>query len=182
MRAVTRVLGIMESSYKICHEHKSHKISFFVTIFFVYLSYTMILCTTQHLIMIVETAWEYRKSNTWVWHIIRGWQQDVCLTVSRNYKVFLLSSTNIWIRTTIVTLWNDKSYDLTKSCLRVRAWRRQPSHQQLDKVVEGRRPKHLLNTPMIVIRTLHDCPSQMNENLLISNSKLTSDSELIWWR
>ena len=31
------------------------------------------------------------------------------------------------------------------------------------------------------IRTLHDCPSQMNENLLISNSKLTSDSELIWW-
>ena len=34
----------------------------------------------------------------------------------------------------------------------------------------------------ITIRTLHDCPSQMNENLLISNSKLTSDSELIWWR
>ena len=33
-----------------------------------------------------------------------------------------------------------------------------------------------------VIRTLHDCLSQMNENLLISNSKLTSDSELIWWR
>ena len=33
-----------------------------------------------------------------------------------------------------------------------------------------------------VIRTLHDCPSQMNENLLISNSKLTSDSDLIWWR
>ena len=32
-----------------------------------------------------------------------------------------------------------------------------------------------------VIRTLHDCPSQMNENLLISISKLTSDSELIWW-
>ena len=32
----------------------------------------------------------------------------------------------------------------------------------------------------LVIRTLHDCPSQMNENLLISNSKLTSDSELIW--
>ena len=35
---------------------------------------------------------------------------------------------------------------------------------------------------IFVIRTLHDCPSQMNENLLISNSKLTSDSELIWWR
>ena len=34
----------------------------------------------------------------------------------------------------------------------------------------------------IVIRTLHDCPSQMNKNVLISNSKLTSDSELIWWR
>ena len=33
-----------------------------------------------------------------------------------------------------------------------------------------------------VIRTLHDCPSQVNENLLISNSKLMSDSELIWWR
>ena len=32
------------------------------------------------------------------------------------------------------------------------------------------------------IWTLHDCPSQMNENLLISNSKLTSDSELTWWR
>ena len=35
---------------------------------------------------------------------------------------------------------------------------------------------------IMAIRTLHDCPSQMNENLLISNSKLTSDSELIWWR
>ena len=35
---------------------------------------------------------------------------------------------------------------------------------------------------IFIIRTLHDCPSQMNENLLISNSKLTSDSELIWWR
>ena len=34
----------------------------------------------------------------------------------------------------------------------------------------------------ISIRTLHDCPSQMNESLLISNSKLTSDSELIWRR
>ena len=37
------------------------------------------------------------------------------------------------------------------------------------------------NIEVIVIRTQHDCPSQMNENLLISNSKLTSDSE-IWWR
>ena len=44
--------------------------------------------------------------------------------------------------------------------------------------------KHGLYLPAILmaIRTLHDCPSQMNENLLISNSKLTSDSELIWWR
>ena len=33
-----------------------------------------------------------------------------------------------------------------------------------------------------IVWTLHDCLSQMNENLLISNSKLTSDSELIWWR
>ena len=33
-----------------------------------------------------------------------------------------------------------------------------------------------------VIRNLHDCLSQMNENLLIINSKLTSDSELIWRR
>ena len=39
-----------------------------------------------------------------------------------------------------------------------------------------------VETSRIIIRTLHDCPSQMNENLLISNSKLTSDSELIWWR
>ena len=45
-----------------------------------------------------------------------------------------------------------------------------------------------LSNPMVteknmqsVIRTLHDCPSQMNENLLIRYSKLTSDSELIWW-
>ena len=30
------------------------------------------------------------------------------------------------------------------------------------------------------IRTLQDFPSQINENLIISNSKLTSDSELIW--
>ena len=29
----------------------------------------------------------------------------------------------------------------------------------------------------IVIRTLHDCPSEMNENLLISNSKLMNDSD-----
>ena len=35
---------------------------------------------------------------------------------------------------------------------------------------------------LMVIRTLHDWPSQMNEELLISNNKLTSDSELIWWR
>ena len=33
---------------------------------------------------------------------------------------------------------------------------------------------------LLIIRTLHDCPSQMNENLLISNSKLPSDSESIW--
>ena len=32
------------------------------------------------------------------------------------------------------------------------------------------------NVNAIIIRTLHDCPSQMNENLLISNSKLTSDA------
>ena len=32
----------------------------------------------------------------------------------------------------------------------------------------------------IAIWTLHDCPSQMNENSMISNSKLTSDNELIW--
>ena len=45
-------------------------------------------------------------------------------------------------------------------------------------------PLHHCYWPLsiIVIRTLHDCPSQMNEYLLISNSKLTSDSELIWWR
>ena len=35
---------------------------------------------------------------------------------------------------------------------------------------------------IFVIRTLHDCPSKMNEDLLISNSKLTSDCQLIWWR
>ena len=40
----------------------------------------------------------------------------------------------------------------------------------------------LLGRSSVGIRTLHDCPSQMKENLLISNSKLTSDSELIWWR
>ena len=49
-------------------------------------------------------------------------------------------------------------------------------------------PRFMLNSwgrwdrSCLTIRTLHDCPSQMNENLLISNSKLTSDSELIWWR
>ena len=32
-----------------------------------------------------------------------------------------------------------------------------------------------------VKRTLHDCPSQMNENVFISNSNLMSDDELIWW-
>ena len=51
-----------------------------------------------------------------------------------------------------------------------------------------RRIKFVITPPRFVYqqylwnvrRTLHDCPSQMNENLLISNSKLTSDSELIW--
>ena len=43
-------------------------------------------------------------------------------------------------------------------------------------------PHYMNDQHYHVIRTLHDCPSQMNENLLISNSKLTSDSELIWWR
>ena len=42
-------------------------------------------------------------------------------------------------------------------------------------------PSSLTWCRKFVIRTLHDCPSQMNENLLISNGKLTSDSELIWW-
>ena len=46
----------------------------------------------------------------------------------------------------MVTLWNDKSYHLTNDCLPVRAWLRQPI-QQLNKVSEGRRPEHLLNTP-----------------------------------
>ena len=39
-----------------------------------------------------------------------------------------------------------------------------------------------MNLAIWIIWTLHDCPSQMNENLLIINSKWTSDSELIWWR
>ena len=42
-------------------------------------------------------------------------------------------------------------------------------------------PGFYLLMKLIIIRTLHDCPSQMNEHLLMSNSKLTSDSELIWW-
>ena len=33
---------------------------------------------------------------------------------------------------------------------------------------------------VMAIRTLHGCPSQMNKNLMISNSKLASDFELIW--
>ena len=33
----------------------------------------------------------------------------------------------------------------------------------------------------IIIRSLHGCPSQMNENLMISNCKLTINSELIWY-
>ena len=39
---------------------------------------------------------------------------------------------------------------------------------------------HALTSMVTATRTLHGCPSQMNENLMISNSKLTSDSELIW--
>ena len=47
----------------------------------------------------------------------------------------------------------------------------------ISKIIIG---IYLLFTP-IIIQTLHDCPSQMNEHLLIGNVKLTSDSELIWW-
>ena len=58
------------------------------------------------------------------------------------------------------------------------------------KVTHGKKiqrflPEVSISRPLkslMAIRTLHDCPPQMNENLLISNSKLTSDSELIWWR
>ena len=45
-----------------------------------------------------------------------------------------------------MTLWNDKSYDFINNCFPVLGWRRQPI-QQLDKVSEGQRPEHLLNTP-----------------------------------
>ena len=43
--------------------------------------------------------------------------RDVSLTISRNHKVFLLSTANIYVKTTIVTLWNNKSNDLSKKCL-----------------------------------------------------------------
>ena len=39
---------------------------------------------------------------------------------------------------------------------------------------------HFMVCMCSIIRTLHDCPSQMNDNSLISNSKLTSKSELIF--
>ena len=41
---------------------------------------------------------------------------------------------------------------------------------------------HMVAQMAAVGRPQQFLPSQMNENLLISNSKLTSDSELIWWR
>ena len=37
-------------------------------------------------------------------------------------------------------------------------------------------------TSKSIIWTPHGCPSQMNENIMISNSKLKNDSELIWSR
>ena len=43
------------------------------------------------------------------------------------------------VEITTVTLWNDKSYDLTNNSLPLRAWRRQTS-QQLDKVSEAEGP------------------------------------------
>ena len=54
--------------------------------------------------------------------------------------------------------------------------------QYHDQLREGLFVKCIDWSLLYIIRTLHDCPSQMNENLLINNSKLTSDSELIWWR
>ena len=44
--------------------------------------------------------------------------------------------------------------------------------------VKGRRLA-ILRQVGIVIRTLHGCPSQMNENFMLSNSKLTSDHEFL---
>ena len=52
----------------------------------------------------------YDKNTLWlretVWQSSRG---HVCQTVSRNHILFLLSNKNIWVKATVVTLWNDIS-------------------------------------------------------------------------
>ena len=55
------------------------------------------------------------------------------------------------VNKTIVKLWNYKFNDLPKNGLPTRAWRRQPSHQ-LDKVSDGRRPEHLVNNTVTVLK------------------------------
>ena len=58
-------------------------------------------------------------------------QRDVCLTVSRNHKVFLLSSTYKQdVETEIVALmvlWGEKSGDFMTNYLPIHVWRHQPS-------------------------------------------------------
>ena len=82
---------------------------------------------------------------------------SVCLTISRNYKLFLLSSTNKYVKTTIVTLWNDKSDHLIRHYLPLHAWRVSRATGSIKwPRTEG--PKHLLSTT----RTVHTLQLRLN--------------------
>ena len=86
-------------------------------------------------------------------------------------------SCELALRWMSLNLTDDKS-----KLVQVMAWCRQATSHYLSQCWPRSLSPYGVTRPQWVIRTLHDCPSQMNENLLISNSKLTSDSELIWWR
>ena len=64
--------------------------------------------------------------------------------VTTNHSFIQYKQTSVVI--TKVALWNDKTFDFTNTCLPASSWWCQPS-QQLDKVSEGLRYDHFLNTP-----------------------------------
>ena len=62
---------------------------------------------------------------------VADFPRDFCLTLSRNHKVFLSSSTHIWnVESKIIALtvlWNEKYSDLMANYLSILVWRRLPS-------------------------------------------------------
>ena len=132
---------------------------------------------------ISDTTWRYISGSTWryqaitwtnvLWHSPRSISQK--LLEIAIHKMSLENGLVKWL-THLQSQWVKNNSEFQQ--LPMPYFIAYPSLIMMQNVIESLGSHGLCNT----IRTLHDCPSQMNENLLISNSKLTSDSELIWWR